>query len=39
MTDITIVTIEQQHLLAARTRATFPEVPTQWRTDMYHLLT
>ena len=31
MTRITIVTVEEQHLLAARTRA-------KRRTDMYHLL-
>lgn len=27
MTDVAIVNVEEQHLLAARTRVTFPEVP------------
>ena len=35
MTEITIVTVEEQHLLAARSRH---DDPAKRRTDMYHLL-
>ena len=38
MTEITIVTVEEQHFLAARTSVNFAEIPAKRRTDMYHLL-
>ncbi len=38
MTAITVVTVEEQSLLTARTSANFTEIPAKRRTDMYHLL-